>query len=168
MAAGYDLESAFSHVIETMRGDFVPRVHYNKLQRQVDRLEDQMRILSRQLARVERKLPGGGRRKGASAASKEKNKPTKRTYRADYLKMMELLQSNPDKEFTLKELIDGTGFNEKKVRNMVFIYSRDKFGYVQVIRRGVYKAGKPVVASTDEKAFPKELLKEEPAVEVEE
>ncbi|BCS96026.1 hypothetical protein DSLASN_16580 [Desulfoluna limicola] len=166
MAAGYDLESAFSHVIETMRTDFVPRVHYNKLQRQMDRLEDQVRILSRQLARMDKKLPGGGKRR-VSSVPKGKGGPTKRTYRADYLKMMELLQSNPDKEFTLKELIDGTGFNEKKVRNMVFIYSRDKFGYVQVIRRGVYKAGKSVMASTDEKAFPQELLNEEVAVEME-
>ena len=165
MAAGYDLESAFSHVIETMRGDFVPRVHYNKLQRQMDRLEDQVRILSRQLARMEKKLPGGGKRR-TLGVSRGKQGTTKRTYRADYLKMMELLQSNPDKEFTLKELIDGTGFNEKKVRNMVFIYSRNKFGYVQVVRRGVYKAGKSVVASTDEKAFPHELLNEE-AAEVE-
>lgn len=166
MAAGYDLESAFSHVIETMRGDFVPRVHYNKLQRQMDRLEDQVRILSRQLVKLEKKLPGGGKRRAANIA-KGKNGPTKRTYRADYLKMMELLQSNSDKEFTLKELIDGTGFNEKKVRNMVFIYSRNKFGYVQVVRRGVYKAGKSVVASTDEHAFPQALLDEEVAVEME-
>lgn len=166
MAAGYDLESAFSHVIETMRGDFVPKVHYNKLQRQVDRLEEQVRSLSRQLDRMDRKLPGGAKRRVSPAVAKEKGGPAKRIYRADYLKMMELLQSNPDKEFTLKELIDGTGFNEKKVRNMVFIYSRDKFGYLQVIRRGVYKAGKAVIASTDEKAFPLEPVQEEAAVEM--
>ena len=159
MAAGYDLESAFSQVIETMRSDFVPRVHYNKLQRQVDRLEDQVRILSRQLARMERKISGGGKR--PTGASRDRKEGTKRTYRADYLKMMELLQSNPDKEFTLKELIDGTGFNEKKVRNMVFIYSREKFGYVEVVKRGVYKAGKPVTPTIDEAHFPRELLQEE-------
>ena len=158
MAAGYDLESAFSHVIETMRSDFVPRVHYNKLQRQVDRLEDQVRILSRQLARMDRKV-GGSKR--AVTTSKARKEGAKRTYRADYLKMMELLQSNPDKESTLQELIDGTGFNEKKVRNMVFIYSRDKFGYVEVVKRGVYKAGKPVTPTADEHDFPRELLEEE-------
>ncbi|MCG8473840.1 MAG: hypothetical protein MI742_18585 [Desulfobacterales bacterium] len=162
MAAGYDLESAFSHVIETMRSDFVPKVHYNKLQRQVDRLEDQVRILSRQLTRMDRKLSGNGKRTSATRVRKNTGK---RTYRADYLKMMELLQSNPDKEFTLKELIDGTGFNEKKVRNMVFIYSREKFGYVEVVKRGVYKAGKPVIPTADENDFPRELLEEPEAAE---